>query len=88
MLRHGFKLLGKKVEAAYFQPAHGLNPEIIAKYAKNRLVLTRQVKFIPDQDDSVDMVLFLNGLPVATAELKNPLTGQTVEHASTSTSGP
>jgi type I restriction enzyme R subunit len=81
VLRHGLKLLGKRVEAAYFRPAHGLNPEIVAKYEKNRLVLTRQVKFIADQDDSVDMVLFLNGLAVATVELKNHLTGQNVEHA-------
>jgi type I restriction enzyme R subunit len=81
VLRHGFKLLGKKIEAAYFHPAHGLNPDILAKYRKNRLVLTRQVKFASDQDDSVDMVLFLNGLSVATAELKNHLTGQNVEHA-------
>jgi type I restriction enzyme R subunit len=81
VLRHGFKLLGKKIDTAYFHPAHGLNPDILAKYQKNRTVLTRQVKFIPDQDDSVDMVLFLNGLPVATVELKNHLTGQTVEHA-------
>jgi type I restriction enzyme R subunit len=81
VLRHGFKLLGKKIEAAYFQPAHGLNSELLAKYGKNRLVFARQVKFIPDQDDSVDMVLFLNGLPVATVELKNHLTGQNIEHA-------
>jgi type I restriction enzyme, R subunit len=81
VLRHGFKILGKKIEAAYFQPAHGLNPEILAKYQKNRLVLTRQVRFIPEKDDSVDMVFFLNGLPVATVELKNHLTGQNVEHA-------
>jgi type I restriction enzyme R subunit len=81
VLRHGFKLLGKKIEAATFQPAHGLNPDILAKYKKNRLVLIRQVKFIPEQDQSVDMVMFLNGLPVATVELKNFFTGQNVEHA-------
>ncbi len=81
VLRHGFKLAGKKIEAAFFQPAHGLNPDIVAKYAKNRLVMTRQVKFIPDQDDSVDMLLSVNGLPVATVELKNHLTGQTIEQA-------
>jgi len=81
VLRHDFKVLGRTVEAACFQPAHGLNPDILVKYQKNRLMLTRQVKFIPEQDESVDMVLFLNGLPVATVELKNPLTGQNVEHA-------
>ena len=81
VLRHGFKVLGKRMDVAYFQPAHGLNPEITAKYAQNRLVLTRQVRFIPERDDSVDVVFFLNGLPVATVELKNPLTAQTLDDA-------
>jgi type I restriction enzyme, R subunit len=81
VLRHGFKFFGKKIDLAYFKPAHGLNPEIVAKYGKNRLVLTRQVKFIPDRDDSVDMLLSVNGLPVATVELKNPLTGQNIDDA-------
>ncbi len=83
VLRHGFKFFGKKIECAYFKPAHGMNPDILAKYAKNRLVVTRQVKFAPDEDKSLDMVLFLNGFPIATVELKNHLTQQTVEHAIT-----
>src|ERR1700733_14236778 len=73
VLRHGFKFFGKKIECAYFKPAHGMNPDILAKYSKNRVVLTRQLKFIPDHEDSVDLGLFVNGFPVATAELKNPL---------------
>lgn len=81
VLRHGFKFYGKKIECAYFKPAHGLNPDILARYQQNRLVVTRQVRFVPDGDESVDVLLSLNGLPVATAELKNPLTHQTVEHA-------
>ena len=81
VLRHGFKFFGKKIECAFFKPAHGMNPDILVKYAKNRLVVTRQVRFIEDGDQSVDLVLFVNGLPVATAELKNPLTNQTVHHA-------
>lgn len=81
VLRHGFKFFGKKVECAYFKPAHGMNPDILAKYAKNRLVVTRQVRFIKDGDQSMDMALFVNGFPVATAELKNPLTNQTVQDA-------
>ncbi|MCL4822690.1 MAG: DEAD/DEAH box helicase family protein, partial [Anaerolineales bacterium] len=64
-----------------FRPAHGLNPEILAAYGKNRLTVTRQVKFAVGEEKSVDMLLSLNGIPVATAELKNPLTAQTVEHA-------
>jgi type I restriction enzyme R subunit len=81
VMRHGFKFFGKKIECAYFKPAHGMNPDILAKYAKNRLVVTRQVKFIPESEHSVDLVLFVNGFPVATAELKNPLTNQTVQNS-------
>lgn len=81
VLRHGLKFFGKKIECAYFKPAHGMNPDILAKYEKNRLVVTRQIKFIQDTEHSVDLVLFVNGFPVATAELKNPLTNQTVHHA-------
>ncbi|MFO0737562.1 MAG: type I restriction endonuclease [Labilithrix sp.] len=81
VLRHGFKFFGKKIDCAYFKPAHGMNPDILAKYEKNRLVVTRQVRFVEDGDESVDLVLFVNGFPVATAELKNPLTNQTVQDA-------
>lgn len=81
VLRKGFKFYGKKIEVATFRPAHGLNPEILAAYGKNRLTVTRQVKFAVGEEKSVDMLLSLNGIPVATVELKNPLTGQTVEHA-------
>ena len=81
VLRRGFKVLGKQIDAAYFKPAHGLNPDIVAKYEKNRLVITRQVKFIVDHDDSVDVMLSLNGLPIATIELKNHLTGQSTDDA-------
>ena len=75
-LRHGIKFYGKKIDLAYFKPAHGLNPDLEARYAKNRLIGIRQVQFIPDKEDAIDLVLFVNGLPVATVELKNPLTGQ------------
>jgi type I restriction enzyme R subunit len=81
VLRHGFKFFGKKIDCAYFKPAHGMNPDILAKYEKNRLVVTRQVRFVVGGDESIDLVLFVNGFPIATAELKNPLTNQNVEHA-------
>jgi len=81
VLRHGFKFFGKKIECAYFKPAHGMNPDILAKYAKNLLVVTRQVKFAFDEEKSLDMALFVNGFPVATVELKNHLTQQTVRDA-------
>jgi type I restriction enzyme R subunit len=81
VLRHGFKFYGKLVKLAYFRPTHALNPDLLEKCAKNRLVVTRQVHMDPKSELSVDMVLFLNGLPIATVELKNPLTGQNINHS-------
>ncbi len=81
LLRHGFKVQNRLVRLAFFPPTHGLNPELVAKAEKNRLIVTRQVKFDPKSEKSLDTVLSLNGLPIATVELKNPLTAQTVEHA-------
>ena len=66
---------------AFFKAAHGLNPELEERYAKNQVGIARQVHFSPRSEQSVDVTLTLNGIPVATAELKNPLTGQTVEDA-------
>ncbi len=80
VLRHGVKDLGVEIRLAYFKPAHGLTPELVARYEANRLVLVRQFLYEPS-DKAVDLALLLNGIPVATAELKNPLTGQDVEQA-------
>ena len=80
-LRHGFKCYGRTLHAAYFKAAHELNPELEARYAANRLGLTRQLHFSPRSEKSLDVTLSLNGIPVATVELKNPLTGQTIEEA-------
>jgi len=81
ILRHGFKFYGKNFDMAYFKPAHGLNPEVIELYNKNQLNVTRQVPCHPADNSTIDMLFSLNGLPVATCELKNPTTGQTWEHA-------
>ena len=80
-LRHGFKCYGRTLHAAFFKAAHELNPELEARYAANRLGLTRQLRFSPQSEKSLDVTLSLNGIPIATVELKNPLTGQTVENA-------
>ena len=80
-LRHGFKCYGRTLHAAYFKAAHELNPELEARYAANHLGLTRQLHFSPRSEQSLDVTLSLNGIPVATLELKNPLTGQRVEDA-------
>ncbi len=81
VLRKGIKDRGQHLRFAYFQPGSGLNPEHLALYRQNRFGLVRQLKYSQRNENSIDLVLFLNGLPIATAELKNSLTGQFVEHA-------
>jgi len=81
VLRHGFKFYGKTFRLAYFKPAHGLNDEVLKLYELNRLTVTRQVLCHPGRHDTVDLLFAVNGLPVATCELKNPGTGQNWRHA-------
>lgn len=80
-LRHGFKCYGRTLRVAYFKAAHGLNPDLEKQYSQNRLCITRQLHFSPRNEKSLDAVLSLNGIPLVTLELKNALTGQTVEDA-------
>ena len=81
VLRHGFKCYGKLFRLACFKPAHGLSPEVMAQYAQNMLTVTRQVPCHASGNSTVDLLLSVNGLPVATIELKNPATGQRWAHA-------
>ncbi|MBF0178394.1 MAG: type I restriction endonuclease subunit R [Magnetococcales bacterium] len=81
VLRQGFKFYGKTFRLAYFKPAHGLNLEVQALYDQNRLTVTRQVPCHPDDHSTIDLVFAVNGLPVATCELKNPGTGQSWRNA-------
>ncbi|NLZ62566.1 MAG: type I restriction endonuclease subunit R, partial [Lentisphaerae bacterium] len=80
-LRHGFKCFGKTLRIAFFRPAHGLNPELEARYCANRLGITRQLYYSSKNKKSLDVVLSVNGIPVVTLELKNPLSGQTAANA-------
>jgi type I restriction enzyme R subunit len=81
VLRHGFKFYGKTFRLAFFKPAHGLNEEVLTQYRANQLTVTRQVPCHPGDHSTVDLVFAVNGLPVATCELKNPWTGQSWRHA-------
>src|SRR5438128_11997571 len=82
VLRQGFKCYGRKLQVAVFAPSNRMNPDTLALYNKNVLSVTRQLYYGgTEHSKSLDLVLFLNGLPIATAELKNPLSGQTVEDA-------
>jgi type I restriction enzyme, R subunit len=80
-LRHGFKCYGKTLRIAFFKAAHGLNPEVEARYAENRVGITRQLRFSKASEKSLDVAVSINGIPIASVELKNPMTGQTVDHA-------
>lgn len=81
VLRKGVKDYGVDVQLAYFKPVSTLNAETATLYEGNKLSLIRQLKYSTKNQNSIDTVLFLNGLPICTIELKNPLSGQTVEDA-------
>ncbi len=81
VLRHGVVDLGITIRLAFFKPAHGLTPELQQLYVANRVSVTRQLAFEQGSTKTLDLALLVNGIPTATAELKNPLTNQDVEHA-------
>ena len=81
VLRNGFVDYGVRFQLAFFQPASGLNPDAVDLYKKNMLKIYRQVFYSDKNRNSVDVVLSLNGIPVATLELKNQFTGQSVGNA-------
>jgi type I restriction enzyme, R subunit len=76
VLRRGIELLGVKqpVKVAQFRPAFGLNAEILGRYEANRLRVVRQVRYSTSNENCFDLVFFLNGIPVATMELKTDFT--------------
>ena len=76
VLRHGIELIGLRAPlvVAQFKPALAMNPELQARYAANRLRVVRQVHYSLHNENSIDLVLFLNGLPVATVEVKSQFT--------------
>ncbi|MEZ5246311.1 MAG: DEAD/DEAH box helicase family protein [Acidimicrobiales bacterium] len=81
VLRQGVDDLGVNIRLAYFKPSTSLNAETLARYEANRLTVTRQLPYETTGNKTLDLCLFVNGVPVATAELKTHLTGQTAEHA-------
>ncbi|TQQ83036.1 type I restriction endonuclease subunit R [Halonotius terrestris] len=82
LLRHGLRTTGTTIYLAAFKPNTGLNPEIEKRYKSNHLGVTSQFYYsATDPNKSIDLALSLNGIPVATAELKNAMTDQTIEDA-------
>lgn len=80
VIRHGINDRGVKLNIAYFRPETTLNPDVIKLYKSNILTCTRQFKYSTENENSIDMVLSLNGIPLAAIELKNQLKGQSVEN--------
>ncbi|WP_459545181.1 type I restriction endonuclease subunit R [Nocardia sp. X0981] len=84
VLRSGVKDHGVKIRLAYFKPNLVTSDAALDAYRANRLTVVRELPYatkLADKGNRLDLALLLNGIPVATAELKNPLTGQTVEDA-------
>lgn len=81
VLREGITDRGARIQLAYFKPETIKNPETQAAYDANVLSVIRQVKYSAMNENSIDMVIFVNGLPIFTIELKNQFTGQNVINA-------
>ncbi|MEI7584117.1 type I restriction endonuclease [Runella sp.] len=81
VIRNGFTDNGVTLDLAYFKPETALNAQTEHDYRQNILSITRQVQYSTKHTNSLDMVLFINGLPVATVELKNQFTNQSTQHA-------
>ena len=81
VLRHGFRHRGQEFKVCYFKPESGLNQLAQTHYEQNICECVRQWHYTEDNNNSVDMMLSINGIPVVAIELKNQLTGQTVDDA-------
>lgn len=81
VIRNGFTDYGVKFKMGYLKPESTLNTNAEIQYESNQLTVTRQLFYERKGNNSLDMVLSLNGLPIATIELKNQFTGQDISHA-------
>ncbi|EON77692.1 Type I restriction-modification system, restriction subunit R [Lunatimonas lonarensis] len=81
VFREKIKDRGQTLDLVYFKPNHDKSPEHQEWYNKNRLTIIRQLKYSKNNENSIDLVFFVNGIPVITMELKNALTGQNHLHS-------
>ena len=81
VMRHGFKHRGMDFKVCYFKPESTLNDVAVKRYEQNLCQCIRQWHYSEQNNNSVDMMLAINGIPVVAIELKNQLTGQTVDNA-------
>ena len=80
-VRKPLKISGQRIDLAYFQPANNKTPEHEQWYNENRLAVVRQLAYSTKNNNEIDLGFFINGIPVATAELKNALTNQNHHNA-------
>lgn len=81
VMRHGFKHRGMDFKVCYFKPESTLNDVAVKRYKQNVCQCIRQWHYSEQNNNSVDMMLAINGIPVIAIELKNQLTGQTADNA-------
>lgn len=81
VLKHGFKHRGIPFKVVFFKPESGLNESAADHYAKNVCRCIRQFHFAETGNQTIDMVLDVNGIPLVGIELKDQFTGQDVENA-------
>ena len=81
VLRHGFKHRGIEFKVCYFMPESGLNQTSAKLYKANEITVNRQWFYSTENNNSIDMVIAVNGIPVFAFELKNQYTGQNIENA-------
>lgn len=81
VLKHGFKHRGIPFKVVFFKPESGLNESAADRYAKNVCRCIRQFHFAETGNQTIDMVLDVNGIPLVSIELKDQFTGQDVENA-------
>lgn len=84
VLRQGITIVpGIRISLCGFRPASGMNPDLVRAYEGNILTATRQVRYSRSSENAIDVVLFVNGIPVITLEIKNALTGSNYQTAET-----
>lgn len=81
VLRYGFKHRGINFRVCYFKPESELNDLAVTNYQKNVCQCIRQWHYSEQNTNSIDMLLAINGIPVIAIELKNQLTGQSIDDA-------
>lgn len=80
VLRKGVKHFDKTIDLFYRKPSSAYNKKDLDKYRANIFAVTQELKYSLENENRLDLAVFLNGIPVITTELKNPLSGQTVHN--------